>query len=425
MTKPKEILNLLQKKGVHIPCPESVEIGEDIDPARISGKGVTIHSGCRLYGAKTAILPGAELGYEAPVTVSNCQLGKKVKLNGGFFTDSCFLDGVQMGSGAQVREACLLEEGARGAHCVGLKHTILLPFVTLGSLINFCDCLMAGGTDEKNHSEVGSSYIHFNYTPNQDKATASLIGDVPNGVMMNQKPIFLGGQGGLVGPVKITYGVVVGAGNIVRKDLMTGDSILVSQRVLPMSLPFIPGLYSNFVRIVTQNTDYIANLIALRRWYGDVRTLFVSDILEEALLAGAMEKLDMAVAERVKRLGQVAEKMPRSMELQGRNGVNDSKEAANSNQRAFFEKWPEMEQVFSDSLKEEGDVVQKEAFLKTVENAIKKTGKDYINVIQGLTQEQASIGTLWLQGLVDQIKKDVMTKLPNIKPRGTFRKASS
>ncbi len=51
-----------------------------------------------------------------------------------------------MGLGAEVREGCLLEEETSGAHAVGLKQTILFPFVTLGSLVNFCDCLMAGGT---------------------------------------------------------------------------------------------------------------------------------------------------------------------------------------------------------------------------------------------------------------------------------------
>ena len=89
-----------------------------------------------------------------------------------------------MGLGAQVRETCILEEEASGAHCAGIKQTILLPFVTLGSLINFCDCLMAGGTSRQNHSEVGSSYIHFNFTPDGDKTTPSLIGDVPRGVML-------------------------------------------------------------------------------------------------------------------------------------------------------------------------------------------------------------------------------------------------
>jgi UDP-N-acetylglucosamine/UDP-N-acetylgalactosamine diphosphorylase len=86
------------------------------------------------------------------------------------------------------------------AHAVGLKQTILFPFVTLGSLINFCDCLMGGGTSRRNHSEVGSSFIHFNYTPRQDKATASLLGDVPRGVMLDQPPIFLGGREESSGP---------------------------------------------------------------------------------------------------------------------------------------------------------------------------------------------------------------------------------
>jgi len=108
---------------------------------------------------------------------------------------------------------------------VGLKQTILFPFVTLGSLVNFCDCLMAGGTSKKDHSEVGSSYIHFNYTPEQDKATPSLIGDVPQGVMVNRPPIFLGGQGGAVGPVRIGYGTVVKAGTILRKDVAGGKLV--------------------------------------------------------------------------------------------------------------------------------------------------------------------------------------------------------
>ena len=138
-------------------------------------------------------MPGVKLGSRSPVTIKNCQLGKKVELKGGYFEGSTFLKGSTFQDGAEVREGCLLEEEANGAHTVGLKQTILFPFVTLGSIINFCDILMAGGTSRTNHSEVGSSYIHFNYTPNQDKATASLIGNVAHGVMLNQPPIFLGG----------------------------------------------------------------------------------------------------------------------------------------------------------------------------------------------------------------------------------------
>jgi bifunctional UDP-N-acetylglucosamine pyrophosphorylase/glucosamine-1-phosphate N-acetyltransferase len=412
-TKEKRVLTLLLKKGVRIPCHESVEIGPDIDPERISGQGVTIHAGCKIHGPKTLIMPGTELGYEAPVTVDNCQLGKNVRLKGGFFCESCFLDGAGMGSGAQVREACLLEEGARGAHTVGLKHTILFPFVTLGSLVNFCDCLMSGGTDEKNHSEVGSSYIHFNYTPNQDKATPSLIGDVPKGVMINRKPIFLGGQGGLVGPVRLSYGTVVAAGAIVRKEVVRENTMLLGRTTPSRSMPFYQGLYANIKRIISLNTIYISNLIALRRWYLDVRSLFITDgPMEKALLEGAVEKLDKAIAERIERLGQVAKRMPQSIETYKKVSSGHASESVIQKKREFFEKWPDMEQVFKDGLDRKGDQSQKDAFLSIVEKAIGEKGRDYIAVIKGLDKKESETGTAWLQGLVGDISEHGWQMVP-------------
>ena len=166
-----------------MPVPFSVEIGDEVDPGRIA-EGVVLHGGTRIRGPKTLISAGVKLGQESPVTLEDCQLGPGVELKGGFFRQSVFLEKAGMASGAHVREGCLIEEEASGGHSVGLRQTILFPFVTLGSLINFCDCLMAGGTSRRDHSEVGSSYIHFNYTPNQDKATFSILGDVSRGVML-------------------------------------------------------------------------------------------------------------------------------------------------------------------------------------------------------------------------------------------------
>ena len=139
---PQSVRNLLNR-GVLLPCPYSVEIDDSVVPERIAA-GVVIHTGCRIAGAKTSMGPGSELGKEAPVVVENCQLGHKVELKGGYFSGATFLDGANMGSAAHVRPATLLEEEAGGAHAVGLKQTIFLSFVTAGSLINFCDTLMAG-----------------------------------------------------------------------------------------------------------------------------------------------------------------------------------------------------------------------------------------------------------------------------------------
>ena len=155
-----KIVQLIDK-GVDIPNPLTLDIGEEVNVNQISGDRVRIYPGCRIYGEKIVIAAGAQIGYEGPVTIDNCQLGPEVELKGGFFKKSIFLEKANMGLGAHVREGCILEEEANGAHCVGLKQTILFPFVTLGSLINFCDCLMAGGTSRKSHSEVGSSYILF------------------------------------------------------------------------------------------------------------------------------------------------------------------------------------------------------------------------------------------------------------------------
>ncbi len=219
-----EKVTCLLKKGVRMTAPFSVEIGDEVNPERIDSS-LIIYGAARICGENTLIAQDVKLGYEAPVTLINCQLGAAVELRGGYFADSVFLDKVTMGSNAQVRSGCLLEEESGGNHTVGLKQTILFPFVTLGSLINFCDCLMAGGTSRKNHSEVGSSYIHFNYTPQQDKATPSLMGDVPRGVMLREEPIFLGGQGGIVGPLQIAYGTVIPAGVICRRDCITAGML--------------------------------------------------------------------------------------------------------------------------------------------------------------------------------------------------------
>jgi bifunctional UDP-N-acetylglucosamine pyrophosphorylase/glucosamine-1-phosphate N-acetyltransferase len=53
-----------------------------------------------------------------------------------------------------------------------------ISFLTLGSLIKFCDCLTAGGTSRKNYGEVLSSFILFNFTPYNNQATVTLSGDI-------------------------------------------------------------------------------------------------------------------------------------------------------------------------------------------------------------------------------------------------------
>jgi UDP-N-acetylglucosamine/UDP-N-acetylgalactosamine diphosphorylase len=407
----------LIRKGVKIYSPENITIGEDVSVDGISGDRVVIHSGCKIYGSTTLIMAGCEIGYEGPVTIENCQLGPNVQLKGGFFSQSTFLEKVSLGSGAHIRAGCLLEEEVKVAHTVGLKQTILFPFVTLGSLINFCDCLMAGGTDKKNHSEVGSSYIHFNYTPDQDKATPSLIGDVPKGVMLNQKPIFLGGQGGLVGPVRIGYGTVIASGTIYRKDFLKGDRLLFSGSNVKKQQPIYPGLYTGIKRIIGNNINYIANIIALRRWYIDVRSLFFgTNPTEKALYVGALEKTGMVITERIKRLKEVADKMPQSIELYKKIMKEHAVERQQRLRGELFKQWPKIEEFLTDCLKKEGDPEKRDKFLNHIQQIMDESGEDYLTVIKGMGNSEAAIGTEWLQGLVDEINSKIPKLFPSFRP---------
>jgi bifunctional UDP-N-acetylglucosamine pyrophosphorylase/glucosamine-1-phosphate N-acetyltransferase len=398
----------LMNKGVDIPNPLSVDLGEEITIDHISGKGVKIYPGCRIYGKQTIISNGSQIGYEGPVTIDNCQLGPKVELKGGYFTKSVFLEKANMGLGAQVREGCILEEEACGAHCVGIKQTILFPFVTLGSLINFCDCLMAGGTSRKDHSEVGSSYIHFNFTPDGDKTTASLIGDVPRGVMLNQPAIFLGGQGGIVGPSRMGYGNVVAANSVLKNDFIEDNKLIVGKAQSGKTINYRPKAYPNIRRIVENNTIYIANLMALDEWYRHIRSpFFDSQEFGGLVFAGLLDKLALAKKERMKRLQVLAEKAKVSSE----HDAETKSQVAFRND--FSEKFKEIEGLFADAIRDSVIEKHRDDFLSAFKTAKSGSDGNYIAVIKGLPAHVSEKGTVWLQKIVDTYCKKTKEIVPS------------
>jgi bifunctional UDP-N-acetylglucosamine pyrophosphorylase/glucosamine-1-phosphate N-acetyltransferase len=403
----EKICQLLHK-GVDIPNPLTLDIGDEVNVDQISEQGVRIYPGCRIYGHSTVISAGSQIGYEAPATIENCQLGEKVELKGGYFSQSVFLGQVKIGMGAHVREGCILEEQANGAHCVGLKQTILFPFVTLGSLINFCDCLMAGGTSRQNHSEVGSSYIHFNFTPDADKTTPSLIGDVPRGVMLNQPPIFLGGQGGIVGPLRMGYGNVVAAGAILRNDHPEDNKLIFEMTDFRGERDFVPATYPNIKRILENNIRYLANVTAMEAWYTQVRKPFL-EAQEFGLLiyAGVMGQLLLAKKERLKRLRAMAEKAiaPTS---QGR------KQASAKGRHAFYEHLETLEGLFSGLLQDDITEKSREVFLRDFQKAAGKSRANYIETIRNIPVDVASSGTRWLSSIVDRLCEQCSKTMPSL-----------
>ncbi|SMC44173.1 UDP-N-acetylglucosamine/UDP-N-acetylgalactosaminediphosphorylase [Desulfocicer vacuolatum DSM 3385] len=392
--------NYLMEKGVEIPLPHTLFIGPEVDLERISGEGVTLYPGTRISGKDTLIMSGTTLGKEAPVTLDNCHVGPDTHLKGGFFQDAVFVGKNSFGSGAHVRGGTILEEEAGAAHTVGLKQTILLPFVTLGSLINFCDLLMAGGTSRKDHSEVGSSYIHFNYTPEQHKATASLLGNVHQGVMLDQPPIFLGGQGGLVGPRSLAFGTVVAAGTICRRDEPRPGCLIFGGAMKSGSIPMGKKKFRDIHNIFEKNCHYIQNLIALLAWYQQIRPLFFShNFLSKALLSGMQTTLEGCIKERIKRLDGFCEGLKRYGEkIQSRG---DGPPAEVTPRDAVLRKWSKIkyqmeEKAFLYPLpRAPGD------FVDCILHGIQHQGFHYTRVIHSLSPTARAMGMAWLKGICD------------------------
>ncbi len=386
-------LEQLIQKGTKVPEPKSVYVGEDVDIERISGEGVTLYPGTRICGKSSFIAKGAQISAEGTATILNCYIGPYAELKGGFFNESVFLAKTSCGLGSHVREGTILEEQASIAHTVGLKQTILFPFVTLGSLINFCDCFMSGGTGRQNHSEVGSSYIHFNFTPNQDKATPSLIGDIPRGVMLNQSPIFLGGQGGLVGPSRLEFGTVIAAGTINRKDQLKENHLVLGEKSRSGSVPYSTGTYYNLRRILRNNIIYIGNLYALRQWYIHVRSQFTGDDFAPELFDGLKSTLMLGISERIKQLGRLADKLA---ETNAHDGI----------QHDFPKAWQKIESRFEALIDFSGNDDERESFLEQIARLIGHQGKDYLRVIKSLDMNQRQAGTGWLDEIVSKVVQE-------------------
>lgn len=390
-------VDALLRQGVNILQPESVHIDTNVDCRRI-GHGVTIYPGCRVFGKGTSIGPSCILGEEGPVTVQDCRIAEHVVLKSGFFSGATILAGANVGADAHVRSPSLIEEQVFTGHAVGLKQTVLMPFVTLGSLVNFCDCLMAGGTSRKNHSEVGSSYVHFNFTPHQDKATGSLIGDVPRGVFLDQNPIFLGGQGGIVGPVRIEYGSVVAAGTICRRDILKPDHLLFGCPSGLREEPYNPNHRSDLQRVAINNLSYIGNLHALLRWYVHVRSIFLrGNPWNEACWDGAVSAIRAMIQERINRLGDAW-----SNAAANSSSLDKVKTASGDmDYKAVAERWQELATGLLPDAAIPEDETCRDALLSHLAGHAAQKG--YLESIRSLPQPARHSGICWLQSVVDSV----------------------
>ncbi len=303
-------LDILEARDVTVVDRRQTYLDEAVDVNRIC-RGAVLFPGTRLIGARTFVGPGAKVGSEGPAVLEDTLIGENAEVASGYLREAVMLRDTKVGANAHIRGGTILEEEASTAHAVGLKQTILMSFVTMGSLINFCDALISGGSSRKRHTEVGSGFIHFNFTPRGqygDKATPSLIGDVTHGVFLRQPRIFLGGLGGIVGPQKVGYGSFTLAGQVLRREVPPNRIVGDAPRNVDMEFG---ALIESPKRILKLNLEYIGNLSALRAWYQSVRLARIPTLSDyehlRIVTQAASELLSFCIDERVERLRQYLE----------------------------------------------------------------------------------------------------------------------
>jgi len=414
-------LKTLQEKGVTIPAPEHVCISKDVNLENIAA-GVVIHPFARISGSKTRIdsdtqigsggsvivqnsVIGADanIGNLGGVTLKNVTAGAKTVLGAGVAEDAVFLgrefqsNAFTTGFGFRARKGSLYEEDVCSAQHTDTKMTLLFPWATLGSNINFCDLLLSGGTGGRSgeFSEVGSGTIHFNFTLRGDKATGSLLGDVTRGVFLREPRLFIGGNNSLIGPLSSQFGAFTAAGVRALGNLKTGLNL--GSGLAPGHRDYDARVFSRPLRVIENQVTYIGELIALYHWYNHVRIQIVAQTPQQKELYEAGQKIVlMNIKERIHQMGHLIDLLEDSARILHSRSYPPKQ---NLEEHHFLiSQWPSIEKHLLDY--ENHVWPLPETLQEDIQAKTKEHKGRYLRTIQTLSDSSLEFGHSWLASIV-------------------------
>ncbi len=425
-------LQILQNQGVILPSPSHLCIGREVPLENINA-GAVLYPFCTITGERTRIYPDARVGLRGSVSIHNSVVGSKAVIGNlgpvtlvetvtgpetvlgmGVAENSVFLgketqvDDFTTGMGFRARKGSLYEEDSSSAQHTDTKMTILFPWVTLGSNINFCDALIAGGRgpDMGEFTEVGSGTVHFNFTLRGDKATASLFGNVPEGAFLRSERLFLGGNNSLLGPLSAQFGAFSAAGIRSAGELKAGLNL---GRGLPTGhTDYNPNVFNHARRIIGQQVHYVGQLTALYHWYREVRMRLVGNNAERRRLYEAGQNVvALNIQERIKQVGRYVEGLETSIRILNQKPLPPRKTI--TEQEILLEHWSRLERHLKNY---ENHVWELPGVLS---NALEETAarKDsvYTKVIRNLPEESVKFGQDWLHSIVHRCEHFFLNEL--------------
>src|SRR5580704_2007211 len=154
-------LAVLSDCGVIVWGPDRVYIGEDVRLQRICAGAVLMNA--TITGSSTFIGARAQIGDSGLARIHDAQIGSHTVLSAGTYENCVLLTEAKTRGLAEFRPGTVLEEESEVGHTVGLKNTVFTAGVVAGSLVNYCDVVLTGGSSRSDHSEIGSGAVHFNF----------------------------------------------------------------------------------------------------------------------------------------------------------------------------------------------------------------------------------------------------------------------
>jgi UDP-N-acetylglucosamine/UDP-N-acetylgalactosamine diphosphorylase len=169
--------------------------------------------------------------------------------------------------------------------------------------------------------------------------------------------------------------------------------------------------------VVENNILYVTNLIALEQWYLHVRRMFFEhQEFGHLIFSAILENLQTAKEERIKRLKDMAAKMPESSNKE-KGGTTILKA-----KQEFYEKAKLLEELLTNDAAKTAGQKKRDQFLNAFVKHREETGGPYIEVIQSLIPSVSKEGTQWLDAIVDVICGQAGKALPAL---NMFRKYRS
>ena len=158
----------------------------------------------------------------------------------------------------------------------------------------------------------------------------------------------------------------------------------------------------------------MANILALRQWYHHVRPIFVGPHFPQPLYDGLQRQIDRIIAERMARFDQLIDKAKVSLEYftaqsKETTPLIEAHQALIAEQKTISEIIHQFaEATFM------GKNATFDPFHEELNRLWANDRTDYVDTIQSLDAAAKTIGTRWLNSVVEEVVEAVTRMIPGV-----------